>query len=98
MDRVRAVEVHTRVRAEEGGTHRIGVSGVGSFRVAIGGEVRLDTRIGLPPGAEPGEGMMGPPAGFVAGALRGGEEGDGGGGPVPEPTGGVEGTEVVAVT
>src|SRR3712207_6296839 len=98
MDRVRAVEVHTRVRAEEGGTHRIGVSGVGSFRVAIGGEVRLDTRIGLPPGADPVEGMMRPPQESVAVALRAGEEVEVVVGHVPEPAGGVEGTDVEAVT
>lgn len=74
--RVRAVEVHTRVRPQHDGVHRIGVSGVGAFRLAIGGEVRLDTRIGLPPGADPVEGMMRPPQEFVAVALRAGKEVD----------------------
>src|SRR3712207_9291824 len=98
MDRVRAVEVHTRVRAEEGGTHRIGVSGVGASRAAMGGEARLDTRIGVPPGADPVEGMMRPAQEAVAVELRAGEEVEVVVGHVPEPAGGVEGTDVESVT
>ncbi|HSU00217.1 MAG TPA: glycoside hydrolase family 3 C-terminal domain-containing protein [Geodermatophilus sp.] len=98
VDRVRAVEVHTRVRAEADGTHRIGASGVGPFRVTIGGQVRLDTRIGLPPGADPVEGMMRPPQESVAVALRAGEEVEVVVGHVPEFAGGFEGTDVESVT
>jgi beta-glucosidase len=74
MDRVHAVEVYTRVRADEDGTYRIGASGVGPFRVTIDGEVRIDTRITLPPGADPVEGMMRPPQESVPVALRAGGE------------------------
>ncbi len=98
MDRVRAVEVRTRVRAGEDGTHRIGVSGVGPFRVTVGGEVRLDTRIGLPPGADPVEGMMRPPQESAAVELRAGEEVEVVVHHVPAPAGGVEGTDVESVT
>jgi beta-glucosidase len=90
--------VHTRVRAEADGTHRIGASGVGPFRVTIGGQVRLDTRIGLPPGADPVEGMMRPPQESVAVALRAGEEVEVVVGHVPEFAGGFEGTDVESVT
>ncbi|WP_232806934.1 beta-glucosidase family protein [Geodermatophilus chilensis] len=98
MDRVRAVEVHTRVRAEEDGTHRIGASGVGPFRVTVGGEVRLDSRISLPPGADPVEGMMRPPQESVPVDLRAGEEVEVVVRHVPEPAGGFEGTDVESVT
>jgi beta-glucosidase len=74
MDRVRAVEVVTRVRADQDGTYRIGASGVGPFRVTIAGEVRVDTRITLPPGADAVEGMMRPPQESVPVPLRAGEE------------------------
>src|SRR4051812_32110554 len=76
MDRVSAVEVYTRVLAEEDGTYRIGTSGVGPFRVSVAGEVRIDTRITLPPGADPVEGLMRPPQESVPVRLRAGEEVD----------------------
>ena len=98
MDRVRAVEVRTRVRAEADGLHRIGASGVGSFRVTVGGEVLLDTRIGLPPGADPVEAMVRPPQESGAVELRAGEEVEVVVGHVPEAAGGVEGTPVESVT
>jgi beta-glucosidase len=98
MDRVRAVELHTRVRAVEDGAHRIGVSGVGSFRVTVGGQVRLDARTGLPPGADPVEGMMRPPQESVALELRAGEEVEVVVRHLPAPAGGVEDTDVESVT
>jgi beta-glucosidase len=73
-DHVRAVEVVTRVRADQDGTYRVGASGVGPFRVTIAGEVRVDTRITLPPGADAVEGMMRPPQESVPVPLRAGEE------------------------
>ena len=98
MDRVRAVEVGTRVRAEADGPHRIGASGVGSFRVTVAGDVLLDTRIGLPPGADPVEAMVRPPQESGAVELRAGEEVEVVVGHVPEAAGGVEGTPVESVT
>jgi beta-glucosidase len=71
---VHAVEVYTRVRADEDATYRIGASGVGPFRVTIAGDVRIDTRISLPPGADPVEGMMRPPQESVPVPLRAGEQ------------------------
>jgi beta-glucosidase len=69
-----AVEVYARVRADQDGTHLIGASGVGRFRVTVGGEVRIDTRITLPPGADMVEGLMRPPQEAVPVPLRAGEE------------------------
>jgi beta-glucosidase len=69
-----AVEVYGRVRADQDGTYLIGASGVGRFRLAIAGEVRIDTRIALPPGADLVEGLMRPPQEAVPVPLRSGEE------------------------
>jgi beta-glucosidase len=74
MEQVRAIEVDTRLRAEEEGTHLVGASGLGSFRLTVAGEVRFDTRLTLPPGADPVEGMMRPPQESVPVSLRPGEE------------------------
>ncbi|MDP9393998.1 MAG: glycoside hydrolase family 3 C-terminal domain-containing protein [Actinomycetota bacterium] len=58
---VDAVEVHGVLRAEEDGEHLLGFSGVGAFRLTVAGEQVLETRLELPPGADPVEGMMRPP-------------------------------------
>ena len=74
MQQVSAIEVYTRLQAEEGGTYLVGASGLGSFRLTLAGEVRIDTRLTLPPGADPVEGMMRPPQESVPVSLRPGEE------------------------
>src|SRR4051812_11626879 len=76
MDRVRTVEVFTRLQVEEEGTYRIGASGLGTFRLSVAGEIRIDTSISLPAGADPVEGMMRPPQASVPVPLRTGEEVD----------------------
>ena len=56
VERIAAVEASTRVRADRDGTYLIGAAGVGTFRLTIGGAVRLDTRLTLPDSADPGSG------------------------------------------
>ncbi|HEY4625441.1 MAG TPA: glycoside hydrolase family 3 C-terminal domain-containing protein [Blastococcus sp.] len=74
IDQVTAVEVYARLWADQDGTYLLGASGVGRFRVAIAGEVRIDTRISLPPGADLVEGLMRPPQEAVPVPLLSGEE------------------------
>jgi beta-glucosidase len=69
-----AVEVHTRVRAPEAGTYRVGVSGLGHARLTLADQVVLEGRIELPPGADPVEGIMRPPQRSVPVELQAGEE------------------------
>ena len=61
MTDVAAIEVHTRLRARRSGTHLIGGSGLGSFRVTVDGVVVAEDRRSLPEGADPVEAMMRPP-------------------------------------
>ena len=70
------VEVSARLRAREPGTYRIGGSGVGRFRLAVGGKEVYDSRLGLPWGADVVEALMIPPQCWHAVALQRGEEVD----------------------
>jgi beta-glucosidase len=74
MEQVTTIEVYTRVQVEEAGTYLIGASGLGSFRLTVAGEVRMDSRLTLPAGADPVEGMMRPPQESAPVTLREGEE------------------------
>jgi beta-glucosidase len=74
MEQVRTIEVYTRVQVEEAGAYLIGASGLGSFHLTVAGEVRVDTRLTLPEGADPVEGMMRPPQASAPVTLREGEE------------------------
>jgi beta-glucosidase len=69
-----AVEVHTRVRAPEAGTYLVGVSGLGHARLTVAGQVVLEGRIELPPGADPVEGIMRPPQRSAPVELQAGQE------------------------
>jgi beta-glucosidase len=55
------VEVHTVLRATDAGTYEIAGSGVGRYRLTVGGEEVFGGRLELPPGADMVEGMMIPP-------------------------------------
>ncbi|MDP1847816.1 MAG: glycoside hydrolase family 3 C-terminal domain-containing protein [Solirubrobacteraceae bacterium] len=70
------VELRARLRAREAGTYRIGGSGVGRFRLTVGGEAVYDSRLGLPWGADIVEALMIPPQCGHAIALAPGEEVD----------------------
>jgi beta-glucosidase len=58
---VARVEVHTLIRAREAGTYTIAGSGVGRYRLCVGGQPVFADRLELPPGADIVEGMMIPP-------------------------------------
>ena len=70
------VEVGARVRASEAGPYRIGGSGVGRFRLTVGGTSVFDSRLGLPHGADVVEALMIPPQCGTAVTLGAGEEVD----------------------
>ena len=74
MAGIATVEVHTRLRAPEPGSYRVGASGLGAVQLVVDGAVALDTRIELPAGADPVEGMMRPPQAWVPVELHAGEE------------------------
>jgi beta-glucosidase len=74
MSEVVAVEVHTRLRAPESGTWRLGASGLGTLRLTVVGQVAFDAVTELPEGADPVEAMMRPPQRSVPVELKAGEE------------------------
>ncbi|MGH1565321.1 glycoside hydrolase family 3 protein [Mumia sp. DW29H23] len=69
-----AIEITTVLTAPESGEYRVGVSGLGRFRLLLDGEVAFDELLVLPEGADPVEGLMRPPQRGVDVALG---EGDG---------------------
>src|SRR3954454_24234082 len=74
MEQVRTIEVYPRLQVEDAGTYLLGASGLGSFHLTVAGEVRMDSRLTLPAGADPVEGMMRPPQASAPVTLREGEE------------------------
>jgi beta-glucosidase len=74
VDYAAVIEVHTRLRAPEKGTYRIGASGVGGFSLTVDGSIVFDTQIALPAGADPVEAMMKPPQHSVPIDLDAGQE------------------------
>ena len=73
---VARVEVHTVVRATEAGTYEIAGSGVGRYRLSVGGEEVFAGELELPPGADIVEGIMIPPQAIHRVALEAGESVD----------------------
>jgi beta-glucosidase len=73
---VARIEVHTVVRATDAGTYTIAGSGIGRYRLAVGGVTAFDGRLQLAPGRDVMEGMMIPPQATYKIALDGGEEVD----------------------
>jgi beta-glucosidase len=71
---VAAVEVRAMVRAETAGEHVFGASGVGRFRLALGGETAFDETLALGPDADPAEVHMFPPQVRAPVTLAAGEE------------------------
>jgi beta-glucosidase len=68
------IEVHARLSVPETGTYLVGAAGLGEFRLSLDGKPVLDTRIALPPGADPVEGIMRPPQQAVRVELRAGDD------------------------
>jgi beta-glucosidase len=61
FSQVAGIEVHTGLRVPTSGAWTLGASGLGRFRLTVDGQVAFDTRLQLPPGADPVEGLMTPP-------------------------------------
>jgi beta-glucosidase len=93
------LQLATRLRVPESGRYSVGTSGLGDFRLVVGGEVLFDETITLPLGADVVEAMMKPPQQLAAVGLDAGDE-------VPvvltyRPTGGgteLGGAEVLMLT
>jgi beta-glucosidase len=71
---VAAIEVHTTLRASRSGEHVVGCSGVGRFRLWLGGEPAFDERIEPSPGADFAEAVLFPPQHGVPVELEAGQE------------------------
>ncbi len=70
---IRAIEVHTSVRADVGGEHQIGVSGVGRFRLTVDGRVALDELLQVHADADVAEAHLFPPEAGVPVELAAGQ-------------------------
>jgi beta-glucosidase len=67
------VRVTTAVRAAATGTHAIGCSGRGRFRLTLAGQLAFDTYLSLPAGTDPTEAHIRPPQQSAAVSLRAGQ-------------------------
>ncbi len=67
------IEVHATLCATEGGVYAVGGSGIGRYRLTVGGAVRYDDRLWLAAGSDPIEGLTHPPQFACDLALRAGE-------------------------
>ncbi|MET8976402.1 glycoside hydrolase family 3 C-terminal domain-containing protein [Streptomyces sp. NPDC004539] len=73
-DRVARIEVHTVIRAAEPGRYGIGASGVGRFRLSVGGTPAFDTVLAVSEGADLVEAFLTPPQHLYDVDLAAGEE------------------------
>lgn len=71
---VARIEVHAVLRAADAGTYEVAGSGVGRYRLSVGGHPVFDGRLELPPGADIVEGLMIPPQAVHSVRLDAGEE------------------------
>jgi beta-glucosidase len=67
------VEVHAAITATSAGVYRIGVSGLGRYRMLLRGAEAFDVMLGLAEGADIGEVLMAPPQHTVPVSLAEGE-------------------------
>ncbi|HYB46688.1 MAG TPA: glycoside hydrolase family 3 C-terminal domain-containing protein [Streptosporangiaceae bacterium] len=58
---VARLEISCVIRATVAGTYRLGVSGLGRYRLAVDGAEVFDATLIVPEGADPGEVLMAPP-------------------------------------
>jgi beta-glucosidase len=72
--RVARIEVNTVLRATDPGTYTVGASGLGRYRMCIGGAIAFDEELELRPGADIVEGIMVPPQVTREVELAAGEE------------------------
>ena len=71
-EQLAAVRVTSTVRAVTSGTHVIGCSGHGRFRLAFAGEPAVDTYLSVPAGTDPTEAHIRPPQHSASVSLRAG--------------------------
>jgi beta-glucosidase len=71
---VERIEVHAVIRATDPGAYTIAGSGVGRFRMSLGGKAVFDGELRLPAGADVAAGWMVPPQACQVVHLGGGEE------------------------
>ncbi len=70
------IVVRTVVRATQDGTYTVGASGIGHYRLSIGGQPAFDGRLEPTPGADLIEGLIVPPQTAHPVKLRSGQETD----------------------
>jgi beta-glucosidase len=70
---VRAIEVHTTLRAEGAGEYVVGCSGPGRYQLSLRGSQVFDELLQLRPDADPGEALFAPPQHGVPVTLAEGE-------------------------
>ena len=70
---VASVQVAFRVVAHETGRYEVGGSGLGPFRISVDGELRAESVLVLPPGADIVEAIMAPPQLVVPVTIEAGE-------------------------
>jgi beta-glucosidase len=70
---VARLEIRCVVRATKAGTYRLGVSGLGHYRLDVDGAEVFDVTLSLPEGADIGEVMMAPPQQLVPLDLAAGQ-------------------------
>jgi beta-glucosidase len=70
---VARLEIRCVVRATKAGTYRLGVSGLGHYRLDVDGAEVFDVTLSLPAGADIGEVMMAPPQQLVPLDLAAGQ-------------------------
>jgi beta-glucosidase len=71
-----AVPIATTVRARAAGTHVIGCSGLGRFRLQLAGALAVDAYLTMPPGTDPTEAYIRPPQRSGSVTLQVGESVD----------------------
>lgn len=71
--RLAALRVTTTVRALTSGTHLIGCSGHGRFRLTLAGQLAFDTYLSVPAGTDPTEAHIRPPQHSAAATLAAGQ-------------------------
>jgi hypothetical protein len=74
--RLAAVRIATTVRASTSGTHLIGCSGLGRFRLTLADEPAFNTYLSVPTGTDPTEAHIRPPQQSAAVSLEAGQSAD----------------------
>jgi beta-glucosidase len=70
---VARLEIHCVIRATTAGTYRLGVSGLGRYRLTVDGAEVFDATLTMPEGADPAEALMTPPQQLAPVGLAAGQ-------------------------